>query len=85
MIFIPNNVYLIVECKKSNDIYIDEARDQLFSYSAACLNAKYGIVASSKCEIWQKVPGYDEHTFEEIEFLPNAAGEKISFDYQPPR
>jgi hypothetical protein len=80
---VQENIYTIIECKKASDNDIDAARDQVFSYMSACLNAQYAVVASSTWKVWEKTSGYDGYNFREVKQLPSASGEPIGFHYEP--
>lgn len=79
------NALIIVECKnedvKPSDR--DNGVEQLKSYMAACLNAKYGMWIGSQLQVWEKTVGdHETQTFVEAADIPRAgedAPEPLSF------
>lgn len=78
------NIVIIVECKRAKHKNDDQAQEQLFSYIAACINARYGVLAASSWKVWEKKLGYTGYSHEEIEYLPGADDQEVVFEYKPP-
>ena len=56
------NILIIVECKRADKPESKAAERQLKSYLAACINARFGILATAQWRVFEKLTGY--HGFE---------------------
>ena len=59
------HIKIIVECKRAEvkPTDRDNGVDQLKSYLAACLNARYGLWIGSELQVWEKIDTLTGHDF----------------------
>ncbi|MBE2271532.1 MAG: type I restriction enzyme HsdR N-terminal domain-containing protein [Anaerolinea sp.] len=77
------NIYIIVECKRMDRRDDSAAQDQLESYLAACANARYGVTATFRWRVTEKVNRNGMFTYMPIPALLDARGVSCPIDYQP--
>lgn len=76
---LQENISIIIECKRADIKNDKSAIEQLKSYMAASLNAKYGVVASHR---WRVIENTGSE-FHPIPALPSADGEPHKITYEP--
>ncbi|MBW4437572.1 MAG: type I restriction enzyme HsdR N-terminal domain-containing protein [Pleurocapsa minor GSE-CHR-MK-17-07R] len=78
-----DNIQIIVECKRydiGNDI---PAVNQLKSYMAVCVNARYGVVASNRWLVFEKAMAGGRYVYQTLPSLVGATGQPVSIIYMP--
>ncbi len=78
------NIHIIIECKRADKKYRKSHELQLQSYMSACMNAQFGVLATSEWVIFEKLSTHQGFKFSKIPSLVNTANQTIYFDYQPP-
>jgi len=68
------NVIGIVECKRADRTDDNQAIDQLKSYMAACLNARYGLIASHRFVSYQKATIDGGYAFKRMQGFMSSDG-----------
>lgn len=78
-----DNIRILVECKRADTRDDTAAKSQLESYMSACVNARYGVVASYRWIVIEKTNVDGHFRYDKISALPNATGMPINLTYFP--
>lgn len=80
---IQSNIYIIIECKRMDRRDDSAAQDQLESYLSACLNARYGVVATHRWRVTEKINNGGAWGYQSIPALVDVNGAFQRIDYNP--
>lgn len=78
---VQSNIYIVVECKRVDVRDDGEAYLQLESYLSACVNAKYGVVATCRWRVVEKVLQKSRYVFRTIPKLIDSSGRYPNINY----
>lgn len=80
---IQANIYIIVECKRADQRNDAAAQRQLESYLAACINARYGVAATYRWRVLEKINQDGHFTYVTKPALLNSNGTPYLVNYSP--
>lgn len=89
VVFFPNmphkqaNISIIVECKRDDRRDDSAAQEQLKSYLSACLNARYGVIATYRWRVMEKINRERMLAYQAVSALADANGIPRQIDYRP--